>query len=66
MIYLLSDEGRRAMSAVATRPILYAFDFDGTLAPISPDRNAVKISYSVSEWLKELARRAPCAVVSGR
>jgi trehalose 6-phosphate phosphatase len=66
MIYLLSEEGRRAMSAMATRPILYAFDFDGTLAPISPDRNAVKMPYSVSEWLKELARRAPCAVVSGR
>jgi trehalose 6-phosphate phosphatase len=66
MIYLLSEEGRRTMSAVATTPILYAFDFDGTLAPLSPDRNAVKIPYSVSEWLKELARRAPCAVVSGR
>ena len=66
MIYLLSEEGRRALRALATRPILYAFDFDGTLAPISPDRDAVKLPYSVSEWLKELAKRAPCAVVSGR
>lgn len=66
MIYLLSEEGRRALRALVSRPILYAFDFDGTLAPISPDRDAVKLPYSVSEWLKELAKRAPCAVVSGR
>jgi len=66
MTYLLSDEGRRALRTLAEKPVLYAFDFDGTLAPISPDRDAVKIPYSVSEWLKELAKRAPCAVVSGR
>ncbi len=66
MIYLLSDEGRLALRTLAEKPVLYAFDFDGTLAPISPDRDAVKIPYSVSEWLKELSARATCAVVSGR
>ncbi len=66
MIYLLSEEGRRALGALVTRPILYAFDFDGTLAPISPNRETVKIPQSINEWLKELAQRAPCAVVSGR
>jgi trehalose 6-phosphate phosphatase len=66
MTYLFSDEGRGALRALASRPILYAFDFDGTLAPISPDRDGVKIPHSVSEWLKELSTRAPCAVVSGR
>ena len=66
MTYLLSEEGRRALRAIAARPLLYAFDFDGTLAPISSNRNAVKLSGTVSEWLKELAKRAPCAVVSGR
>jgi trehalose 6-phosphate phosphatase len=54
------------LRALAEKPILYAFDFDGTLTPISPDRDAVKIPYSVSEWLKELAKRAPCTLVSGR
>jgi trehalose 6-phosphate phosphatase len=48
------------------KPILYAFDFDGTLAPVSSNRAAVKMSRSVYEWLKELAKRAPCAEVSGR
>lgn len=66
MTYLLSEKGRQSLRALATRPILYAFDFDGTLAPISSDRDAVKIPPSVIEWLKELATRATCAVVSGR
>ncbi|MGA6828750.1 trehalose-phosphatase [Nitrospira sp. NS4] len=66
MIYLLSEEGRQALRAIASKPVLYAFDFDGTLAPISPDRNAVTLPPSVSEWIRELAKRAPCAVVSGR
>ncbi|OQW57658.1 MAG: trehalose-phosphatase [Nitrospira sp. ST-bin4] len=66
MIYLLSDEGRHALRMVASRPVLYAFDFDGTLAKISPDRGGVKLSFSTHEWLRELAARAPCAVVSGR
>ena len=35
MTYLFSDEGRLALRALASRPILYAFDFDGTLARIS-------------------------------
>ena len=61
MTYLLSEEGRRALSTLTEKPILYAFDFDGTLAPISPDRDTVKIPRSVSERLKELANRAPCA-----
>ena len=66
MTYLLSEDGRRALRALVGRPILYAFDFDGTLAPIGSNRNAVKIPRSTYEWLKELARRAPCAIVSGR
>ncbi|BCA55300.1 putative Trehalose-phosphatase [Nitrospira sp. KM1] len=66
MIYLLSAEGRRALRSVASQRVLYAFDFDGTLAPLSPNRHGVKIPRSVSEWLKELAKRAPCAIVSGR
>jgi trehalose 6-phosphate phosphatase len=66
MTYLLSEEGRRALRALVGKPILYAFDFDGTLVPIASNRNAVKIPRSTYEWLKELARRAPCAIVSGR
>lgn len=66
MIYLLSDEGRQALRMVASRPVLYAFDFDGTLAKISQDRDGVKLSSSTHEWLRELAVRASCTIVSGR
>lgn len=66
MIYLLSEEGRQALREIAARPVLYAFDFDGTLAPISSMRDRVKMPRSVKEWLKELGKRAPCAVISGR
>lgn len=66
MIYLLSDEGRQALRAIASRPLLYAFDFDGTLAKISPNRDSVKLSPSIHEWLRELAVRASCTIVSGR
>jgi len=66
LIHLLSDKGRQALRAVAARPVLYAFDFDGTLAPISPEREAVRVSPTMSEWLQELSKRACCAVVSGR
>ena len=66
MTYLFSDEGRLALRALAGRPILYAFDFDGTLAGISHDRDTVKLSQSIHEGLSELAKRIPCAIVSGR
>lgn len=66
MTYLLSEEGRRSLRAVAEKPLLYAFDFDGTLAPISPNRDAVQIIPSITEWIKKLAKRVPCAIVSGR
>ena len=66
MTYLFSDEGRPALRALTSRPILYAFDFDGTLARISPDRDTVTLPQSTYEWLSELANRVPCAIVSGR
>ncbi len=66
MTYVFSEEGRRTLHALTEKPVLYAFDFDGTLAPISPDRDSVKISSSVHEPLQELGTRAPCAVISGR
>ena len=66
MTYLFSEEGHLALRALASRPILYAFDFDGTLAGISHDRDTVKLSQSIHEGLSELAKHIPCAIVSGR
>ena len=66
MIDLLSAQGRDALRAVTGRSVLYAFDFDGTLAGLSSDRGNVTLSPAIYGWLHELATRAPCAVVSGR
>ena len=66
MIHALSDDGRRALSQAASHPLLYAFDFDGTLAPISSDRRAVTVSAGTLQLLGALAKLAPCAIVSGR
>jgi len=60
------NEGLNDLRALATQSILYAFDFDGTLAKISSDRDGVTLSPSTHGWLRELATRAPCAIVSGR
>lgn len=64
--HALSKEGRRALRTLAGQSILYGFDFDGTLARLSADRAGVTLSRSMQEWLMELSKRAPCAVISGR
>ena len=66
MIHALSDTGLRALRHAASQPLLYAFDFDGTLAPISSDRHAVTVPAGTLRWLGELAKRVPCAIVTGR
>lgn len=66
MIHALSDDGLRALRHAASQQLLYAFDFDGTLAPISSDRRAVAVSAVTLRLLDELSKQAPCAIVSGR
>ena len=63
---LLSAAGEAELATLATARSLYAFDFDGTLAPIvaSPDR--ARITAPMSRLLVALARQAPVAVISGR
>jgi trehalose 6-phosphate phosphatase len=63
---LLAAAGEADLATLATARSLYAFDFDGTLAPIvaSPDR--ARITAPMSRLLVALARQAPVAVISGR
>ncbi|HEX7686295.1 MAG TPA: trehalose-phosphatase [Burkholderiaceae bacterium] len=63
---LLAPEGLAELARIARAATLYAFDFDGTLAPIGPSRQNVRIERAVSTLLHELARRAPVAIVTGR
>jgi len=45
---------------------LYAFDFDGTLAPVTSEPDAVKLSQITHSLLAKISARVPVAVISGR
>lgn len=63
---LSSREGELALGGLATARVLFAFDFDGTLAPIVARPDEARVTTEVFERLAKLARLAPVAVVSGR
>jgi trehalose 6-phosphate phosphatase len=63
---LFSKEGRRQLQRLAQAETLYAFDFDGTLAPIVPDPAQARAADRVTLPLARLAGLVPVAVVSGR
>jgi len=43
MTYFFSPAGRQALKALSLQRILYASDFDGTIAPIDADGQRVRI-----------------------
>lgn len=66
MAPLFSDKGRAELRRLARGNTLYAFDFDGTLAPIVADPAQARAADRVTRPLAQLARLVPVAVVSGR
>lgn len=66
MHYLFSEEGSRALDYAAVGRTLFAFDFDGTLAPIVARPEQAHLLPGVGEALSRLAETAPVAVISGR
>jgi trehalose 6-phosphate phosphatase len=66
MKYLFANEGLAALAELAATPTLYAFDFDGTLAPIEARPEKVRTPANVMRLLGTLAGLAPVAVISGR
>jgi trehalose 6-phosphate phosphatase len=66
MTYFFSPAGRQALKALSLQRILYASDFDGTIAPIDADRQRVQIQSRIHALIHELSKLAPGAVVSGR
>ena len=64
--HLTSAEGAAALAALARAQALFAFDFDGTLAPIRPRPADVHVSAAIAGRLEKLARRRPVAIVTGR
>jgi trehalose 6-phosphate phosphatase len=61
--------GKRELSKLGefvTPDTLVAFDFDGTLAPLSRDPRAAQLRKSTARLLARVAQRYPTAVISGR
>jgi trehalose 6-phosphate phosphatase len=66
MKYLLAPRYRPVLTAAAREPVLLAFDFDGTLAPIVFDPRTAAMRDTTRALLKRVARRYSVAVLSGR
>jgi trehalose 6-phosphate phosphatase len=56
----------KALRRHLSKPCLLVFDFDGVLAPVIAARTKAFPSPTTRALIRELARRAPVAVVSGR
>ena len=63
---LLGPQGLAALTSLVRTPALFAFDFDGTLAPIRARPADVQVSATISMRLEKLARLRPVAIVTGR
>lgn len=63
---LLAAIGLAELRRLACGRALFAFDFDGTLAPIRTRPEDVEIEPALSRALSELAKMAPVAVITGR
>ena len=66
MIDLFSTEGLEALARIARRTTLYAFDFDGTLAPIVERPDDARAAPSTIALLATLGTLVPTAILTGR
>lgn len=63
---ILGPRGLPALRAFAGRETLYAFDLDGTLAPIVADPASVRVPDAVRERMASLCRAAKVVILTGR
>jgi len=66
MIDLLSPAGLAILQGFVTPATLFAFDLDGTLAPIIADPAAVTLPETTQLLMQQLCRLAPTAIITGR
>lgn len=66
MHYLFNLNGTRVLEALSFTKTLYAFDFDGTLAPIVKTPKDAYASEHTMKLIKELSQYVPVAIISGR
>lgn len=63
---LLSSAGMAALSSLLRANTLFAFDFDGTLAPLVDQPDEAVLPPARIRLLRDIARKAPVAILSGR
>jgi trehalose 6-phosphate phosphatase len=66
MHYLFKPDGEAELRRLAQGSTLFAFDFDGTLAPIVTRPEQAGLLPAIERLLRQLAVRAQVALVSGR
>jgi trehalose 6-phosphate phosphatase len=66
MQYLFTDSGLAALHDFIDRSTLFAFDLDGTLAPIVAEPGDIRIPESILAELIILNKKADVAVITGR
>lgn len=66
MRHLLAAANVDVLRRVAWARVLVGFDFDGTLAPIVPERGHAKMRTRTLGLFAKVCRLYPCAVISGR
>ena len=66
MTYLFSDDGLAALHDYIDSATMFAFDLDGTLAPIAADPESIRVPPAIQRALAELKDRAVMAIITGR
>jgi trehalose 6-phosphate phosphatase len=66
MQHILAKRHLATVAAFAASNVLVAFDYDGTLAPISPNPERAPMRARTRRLLDAVALRYPCVVISGR
>ncbi|OFZ52937.1 MAG: trehalose-phosphatase [Bdellovibrionales bacterium RIFOXYC1_FULL_54_43] len=66
MKYLFSRANVRVLESLSLSEALYAFDFDGTLAPIVSEPGRARMSEETESLFMRLSAAVPTAVISGR
>ena len=66
MRHILAKRHVSELTAFATSNVLIAFDYDGTLAPISSIPERAPMRARTRRLLRAVSERYPCVVISGR
>jgi len=66
VIHILGRKGLESLAAFVRSPVLIAFDYDGTLAPVVADRDRASMRARTRRLLTTVCARYPSAVISGR